>query len=42
MNVEKAMRRAILTLPVGLRSSITWDQGAKMSAHRSFRTKIET
>ena len=39
VNVEKAMRRAILTLPNELRRSITWDQGAVMSAHRTFTTK---
>ena len=39
VNVEKAMRRAILTLPTELRRSITWDQGAEMSAHRSFTSK---
>ena len=39
INVEKAMRRAILTLPSELRRSITWDQGAEMSAHRTFTTK---
>ena len=39
VNVEKAMRRAILTLPTELRRSITWDQGAEMSAHRRFTSK---
>lgn len=42
INVEKAMRRAILTLPNELRCSITWDQGAEMSAHRTFTTKTGT
>ena len=36
VNVEKAMRRSILTLPTELRHSITWDQGAQMSAHQGF------
>lgn len=39
MNVEKAMHRAILTLTTELRRSITGDQGAQMSAHRSFTSK---
>lgn len=39
INVEKAMRSAVMTLPDELRRSITWDQGAEMSAHRTFTTK---
>ena len=39
VNVEKTMRRAILSLPTELRRSITWDQGAEMSAHRTFTSK---
>ena len=34
--VEEAMRRAIRTLPIEMRRSITWDQGAEMSTHASF------
>ena len=39
VNVEKAMRRSILTPPTELRRSITWDQGAQMSAHQSLPRK---
>ena len=39
VNVEKAMRRAIRTLPNELCRSITWDQGSEMSTHRSFTTR---
>ena len=39
INVEEATRRAILTLPVELRRSITWDQGTETSAHRSLTSK---
>ena len=35
-NVEKAMRRAITSLPREMRRSVTWDQGAEMSTHASF------
>ena len=34
--VETAMREAIMTLPVELRRSVTWDQGSEMSNHQSF------
>jgi len=36
VNVEQAMRLAITDLPAELRRSITWDQGAEMSAHATF------
>jgi IS30 family transposase len=36
VSVEEAMRRAIRTLPIELRRSITWDQGAEMATHASF------
>jgi len=36
--VEAAMCKAVATLPDELRRSITWDQGAEMSAHASFTT----
>jgi len=36
INVEAAMRKAVAALPVELRRSITWDQGAEMSTHASF------
>lgn len=35
ITVEKAMRRAIATLPRELMRSVTWDQGTEMSNHRS-------
>ncbi|QYG91716.1 IS30 family transposase [Iamia sp. SCSIO 61187] len=38
VTVEKAMRKAIATLPDELVRSITWDQGAEMSTHASFTT----
>jgi IS30 family transposase len=38
VTVEAAMRKAIATLPAELRRSITWDQGAEMSAHATFTT----
>jgi len=38
VSVEAAMRKAIATLPEELRRSITWDQGAEMSAHAAFTT----
>jgi transposase, IS30 family len=38
VTVEAAMRKAVATLPAELRRSITWDQGAEMSAHASFTT----
>jgi transposase, IS30 family len=37
-SVEKAMRKAITTLPEELWRSITWDQGAEMSNHVRFTT----
>jgi IS30 family transposase len=40
LTVEKAMRRAIDTLPRELMRSVTWDQGVEMSNHRSIT--IET
>lgn len=36
VDVERAMRKAILTLPEELRRSVTWDQGKEMSNHVSF------
>ena len=36
--VEAAMCKAVATLPDELRRSITWDQGAEMSAHANFTT----
>ena len=36
VTVEAAMRKAIATLPVELRRSITWDQGAEMANHADF------
>ena len=38
VTVEKAMRKAIATLPDEVVRSITWDQGAEMSTHASFTT----
>ena len=38
VSVEAAMRKAIAKLPMELRRSITWDQGAEMSTHASFTT----
>lgn len=38
--VRKAMTKKIMTLPVALRRSITWDQGREMSQHLRF--KVET
>lgn len=38
VTVEAAMRKTIATLPTELRRSITWDQGAEMSAHATFTT----
>jgi transposase, IS30 family len=38
VSVEAAMRKAVATLPVELRRSITWDQGAEMSTHEAFTT----
>ncbi len=35
-NVEVAMREAITALPVSLRRTITWDQGAEMAKHAAF------
>jgi IS30 family transposase len=34
--VEKAMRKAIATLPKELMRSITWDQGGEMASHLNF------
>jgi IS30 family transposase len=34
--VDRAMRKAIATLPRELRRSITWDQGAEMARHADF------
>jgi IS30 family transposase len=34
--VEVAMREAITALPVSLRRTITWDQGAEMTKHAAF------
>ncbi|PFG33918.1 IS30 family transposase [Sanguibacter antarcticus] len=34
--VEVAMREAITALPVSLRRTITWDQGAEMAKHATF------
>jgi IS30 family transposase len=36
MNVERAMRKAILKLPDELARSITWDQGTEMAGHVDF------
>ena len=36
VDVERAMRKAILTLPEELRRSVTWDQGKEMSNHTNF------
>lgn len=38
VTVEAAMRKAIASLPIELRRSITWDQGAEMSRHAAFTT----
>lgn len=38
VSVEKAMKKAIATLPEELARSITWDQGKEMSNHASFTT----
>ena len=35
-HVEVAMREAITALPVSLRRTITWDQGAEMAKHAAF------
>jgi transposase, IS30 family len=35
-SVDDAMRKAIATLPLELRQSITWDQGAEMANHAAF------
>lgn len=35
-HVEAAMREAITALPVSLRRTITWDQGAEMAKHAAF------
>ena len=34
--VCEALKASIITLPVQLRRSLTWDQGKEMAAHRSF------
>jgi transposase, IS30 family len=39
-SVDAAMRKTIATLPLELRRSITWDQGAEMANHAAFT--IET
>jgi len=36
INVDAAMRKAIMTLPAELRRSVTWDQGKEMSHHKRF------
>ncbi len=36
VNVERVMRRTIMTLPDELRRSITWDQGVEMACHAAF------
>jgi len=36
LSVEKAMRKAIATLPSELMRSITWDQGSEMARHVEF------
>jgi IS30 family transposase len=36
VNVEDAMRRAMMTLPAELRQTVTWDQGAEMARHAEF------
>jgi transposase, IS30 family len=36
LDVDRAMRKAILTLPEELRRSVTWDQGKEMSNHVNF------
>lgn len=38
-NVERMMRKAIMTLPTELRRSVTWDQGKEMSRHLKFTLK---
>jgi transposase, IS30 family len=40
--VERAMRRAITTLPAELRRSITWDQGKEMARHAQFTISTGT